>query len=75
MTFAEILNTPSENLVVISEVLDATFDTFADGPSVDAVLHNTELLKILKSLSHTIRSRVSQVFGNSLKNVLTAKCL
>ena len=48
----------STNLVVISEVLDATFETFADGPCVDQVLQSTNLFALLKSVQQTLRQKM-----------------
>lgn len=56
--FCEMLNTSNLNLVVVAEVLDATFDTFADGPHVDVVLQNTQLLQTLKTLLSNLKSRM-----------------
>lgn len=42
--------------VVIAELLDATFDTFADGPSVDLVLRETGLLLTLKNISNKMKT-------------------
>ena len=48
----------STNLVVISEVLDATIETFADGPCVDQVLQSTNLFALLKSVQQTLRQKM-----------------
>lgn len=48
------------SLWVICEALDAIFDTFADGPLVNAVADSIGLLVNLQQLVQVLRSRVSR---------------
>ena len=60
--FSSILSSNTKDVLLIAEVLDASFDSFADGPCVDQVLASTGLFTAMKNINVMLNSLVYFVF-------------